>query len=155
MDLERFSQLVEAYGGDPQHWAEDERAAALDFLQHSAHAKFLQQEALKLDHLLSFLPEVSASATLEQRIFSQVIHASSDISLLMHIQILWENYCAQHVWRIAAVCILPLCIGILVGLALPAHHIEHNQQIAEETEESTQRVNRFAAESIALVEFAL
>ena len=78
MNLQRFSQMLDAYGADPRRWSEDERAAALDFMQHSEKARVLQQQALRLDQLLAVLPEVSASATLEQRIFNSIQNPVSE-----------------------------------------------------------------------------
>ena len=158
MNLQRFSQMLDAYGGDPRRWSEDERAAALDFLQHSEQARVLQQQALRLDQLLAVLPEVSASATLEQRIFNSMQNPVSEPlpAWQIWLQEVWERYFGDSGWRVMAACGLPLLVGVAVGLSLPVHqNKQHYQQVAEETDESTQRINRLATESIELVEFVL
>jgi len=156
MNLQRFSQMLDAYGGDPRRWSENERAAALDFLQHSEQARVLQQQALRLDQLLAVLPEVSASATLEQRIFNSIKSPVSEPlpAWQIRLQALWEQYFSDSGWRVVAACGLPLLVGVAVGLALPTNqNRQHYQQVAED--ESTQRINRLATESIELVEFVL
>lgn len=159
MDIKRFSQLIDAYGGDSQRWPKEERVAALDFLPHSEQARLLQQQALRLDLLLAVLPEISASATLEQRILNSVQKPTPETvpsPWQTWLQRLWDRYWGQETWRMAVICGLPLLIGVAVGISLPAESNKaHNTQVAEEIDESTQRVNRLAAESIELVEFVL
>ncbi len=70
------------------------------------------------------------------------------------LQEVWERYFGDSGWRVAAACGLPLLVGVAVGLSLPVHqNKQHHQQVAED--ESTQRINRLATESIELVEFVL
>jgi hypothetical protein len=72
------------------------------------------------------------------------------------LQEVWERYFGDSGWRVVAACGLPLLVGVAVGLSLPVHqNKQHYQQVAEETDESTQRINRLATESIELVEFVL
>lgn len=53
---ERFSQILEAYGGHPKRWPTEERQAALQFLEKSEAAKEIYQQACQLDQLLDRVP---------------------------------------------------------------------------------------------------
>lgn len=68
MDMQRFSEILKAYGGNPRHWPMYEREAALQVLQCSLEAKNLQREALLLDRLLNAAPMPEISSALQKRI---------------------------------------------------------------------------------------
>ncbi|EDN67174.1 conserved hypothetical protein [Beggiatoa sp. PS] len=53
---ERFSQLVDAYGGDTKRWPIEKQAAALKLLEESVEARHLQHSASNLDRLLDSVP---------------------------------------------------------------------------------------------------
>lgn len=50
---ERVVELLDCYGADPEAWPDDERATALALIQHSTQLKNLQEEAKRLDQLLT------------------------------------------------------------------------------------------------------
>ncbi len=52
MDIERFSRLLEVYGGQAEAWPDEERAAALELLQCDAGAGRFLDEARALDRWL-------------------------------------------------------------------------------------------------------
>jgi hypothetical protein len=54
--LSRFSELVEAYGADPDRWPLEDRLAALELMAHSAEARSLAHQAGDLDALLDVAP---------------------------------------------------------------------------------------------------
>lgn len=54
--LSRFSELVEAYGADPDRWPLEDRLAALELMAHSAEARSLAHRAGDLDALLDIAP---------------------------------------------------------------------------------------------------
>ncbi|MEY3218673.1 MAG: hypothetical protein RIT27_30 [Pseudomonadota bacterium] len=68
MDMQRFSEIIMAYGGNPQHWSEHEREEALQILQQSEEARYLQKEALQLDALLDIAPMPQLSPAFQKRI---------------------------------------------------------------------------------------
>ena len=73
--LNRFRDLLGAYGADPRRWPPAERARALLLLGNSAEAEALRREAAALDSLLDqaprpALPRIEA-AMLAARITAQ------------------------------------------------------------------------------------
>lgn len=70
LSIERFQQLVEAYGAEPRRWPTDERAAALALLVCSDEARHICEEARALDALLDALPGQEASPALHARILA-------------------------------------------------------------------------------------
>ena len=73
MTPERFSTLVEAYGGDPARWPAAERASARDYLARTPAARAEIEAALRLDALLDRLavpasqPDVAALVAVATR----------------------------------------------------------------------------------------
>lgn len=74
MDLDRFTDLIDAYGADIEHWPARDRAAADRLLAASSEARELQRAALRFDNRLlgADLPEIEPSDDLRVRIFAQV-----------------------------------------------------------------------------------
>lgn len=58
MTLERFRAVLQAYGGDPKSWPEDERTAAQALLATSNEAQALVDAETDLDQALQTLPPV-------------------------------------------------------------------------------------------------
>ena len=52
MGLDRFRELMEAYGADPQRWPDNERGVAQTLLAQNAEAVTLHRRAASLDALL-------------------------------------------------------------------------------------------------------
>ena len=55
MTRDRFTQLLDAYGGDSKRWPEAERADALAFAKSDRTAEAALDEARKLDALLAVM----------------------------------------------------------------------------------------------------
>lgn len=72
MNLDRFADLVTAYGADPVRWPGNERAAAQALAQASSEARRLLQEAASLDAVLMHAPAPEPSADLASRIMAQL-----------------------------------------------------------------------------------
>jgi hypothetical protein len=68
MGLDRFAELLDAYGARPERWPDGERAAALALLARSAQARALRDRAARLDALLDRLPDVAPSPDLAARV---------------------------------------------------------------------------------------
>ena len=70
MTLERFEDLVDAYGARPDQWPEDEREPALALLADSPQAQRAADEATALDGLLDEAPSVEPSAALQRQVLA-------------------------------------------------------------------------------------
>lgn len=76
MNLERFSDLLDAYGADLDLWPQNERAAATALLAALPEAREAQRRAASEDAMLfgAALPMLEPSDDLRQRVLSQVIN---------------------------------------------------------------------------------
>lgn len=74
MNLERFTELLDAYGADLDRWPASEQAAATALLTDRADAREAQRRAAAVDTLLlrTGLPEIQPSDALRQRVLAQV-----------------------------------------------------------------------------------
>ncbi len=79
MNIQRFNQIIDAYGGNSNHWPESERQTALAFLATSTRAQQLVQEANILDNLLDMATVNTPSPQLQQHILNAVLSKSDDI----------------------------------------------------------------------------
>ncbi|HYF23923.1 MAG TPA: hypothetical protein VD929_11050 [Caulobacteraceae bacterium] len=70
MNAERFEAMVAAYGAEPRRWPEEERAAALAFLNADPVAERLLFEARMTDAALSAAPSQVAGAALRDRVLA-------------------------------------------------------------------------------------
>jgi hypothetical protein len=75
MNLERFADLIAAYGTDPRRWPAAERRAAETLLAASAAAQQLVRDAAEFDGLLAAmpLPVIEPSIDLHNRIMAQAM----------------------------------------------------------------------------------
>lgn len=64
VNLQRLAQLLDAYGGEPARWPEQERAAALQLIAANPEAAAMKRSALELDGVLDLdvLPDVASNA---------------------------------------------------------------------------------------------
>lgn len=125
MELERFKQIMDAYGGNPQRWPQAERQAAQILLDTSATAHQWQQEALMLDALLDNVAVVAPSAELKNRIFVSVQAFSREVDIWQWLaQWLWGTTWTQHVWRPALALGLPIFFGMGLGLSISYQQIQ-------------------------------
>lgn len=87
MTPERFSELIAAYGGSPQRWPEDERAAALAFMAaNPEQAEAALAPAVGLDDLLSRYRVAAPEAPLARRIV-----ASAPRALWRRTRLIWQG----------------------------------------------------------------
>jgi hypothetical protein len=111
--LDRLAQLLDAYGGEPARWPEHERAAALQLLEASPEAQFMQRTALELDGALELdvLREVeSASSALRARVLEIPIrHAREARAPFWG----WKRN-----WMLGLFALTPCVIGFLSGTML-------------------------------------
>ena len=75
MDLERFRQIVEAYGAAPDRWPENEREAALALLASSNEAALLLEQETALDRGMDAVSRNRPSDDLVARVLeSAAVH---------------------------------------------------------------------------------
>lgn len=74
MNIDRFNDLLDAYGAELDHWPADEQRAATALLGSSSEARAAQRRAAADDALLlrAGLPELEPSDALRRRVLAQV-----------------------------------------------------------------------------------
>lgn len=108
MNLERFTQLVDAYGADAKSWPAEERAAALAFAAASpAHAAMALAEAAKLDVALA---QAGSDCEVRPDLVTKII-ASAPSSR--------KTGLGRAGWALAACALLGLGIGFGGGRLAP------------------------------------
>ena len=103
----RFAQLLEAYGGHPQRWPEEERQAALQFLEHSALAQDMYRQTCQLDHYLDCAPP-------PPKISKHLILTSIPLSSWSQILLIYKDYLLRPV----LISLISLLLGIVIGLSM-------------------------------------
>ena len=117
MDIQRFAQLIDTYGGQSEQWPSEVRDVALAFLAHSAEAQKLQQTASQLDSLLNFVTVNEPSPFLKQRILRHIFSPKLTIWQELKVWLLGATW-PQYLWRPALTLLLPLILGIILGSQL-------------------------------------
>ena len=80
MGLERFQELIDAYGAGPSRWPVAERAAAEALLARDARARALLTDAAALDGLLDSAAAPEPSDLLRHRVLRAAPRARAAIS---------------------------------------------------------------------------
>lgn len=113
---ERFATIIEAYGSQPERWPENERDAALAYMEHHTPAQILVTEYRKLDELLDQFSATEISR-LEQRMLEHVVDAVGNnlFDQLMDWLLPRSGRVLAWMWRPALVACLPLICGIYLG----------------------------------------
>jgi hypothetical protein len=116
MSLQRFTALVDAYGGDLGRWPESERKSACLLIEHNVHAQSLLAEASGLDNELDkfVLPAFSG---LETKLNNQALpsHPPLFMERLASWMIPQPGHVLTQLWRPAAAACLPLVLGLYIG----------------------------------------
>ena len=117
LSMQRFEQLIDAYGTDPQRWPPGERQAALQLVESLPDAARLMQETVWLDEALDHY-DVPAFDQLSARILAQPLPARrmGIIEQLMRWLVPPVSSSVTDWWRPAALACLPLAMGLLLGL---------------------------------------
>jgi len=116
--IERFSQLIDSYGAEVKRWPVDERVAALKLLETSETARHLQQSALNLDNLLDDTQILKPSPQLRNRILNTIKIKPRKEAWQWLGEWLMGTTLHEHILRPAFAVILPLLLGISLGLNL-------------------------------------
>ncbi len=115
MTLERFSQILDAYGAAPLRWPAKERHAAQTFSAMDTRAAALLREVEALDHILDQAPLHAASAALVERILAKAPAPS-------RVAIIWnELFPRAPLWAPA----LGAVTAIMMGAGLQAAALDH------------------------------
>ncbi len=118
MSLERFEDLVDAYGASPDRWPADERKSGLALLASDAQAAQLCASAEALDDLLDAAPKEEPSAALRSRILA----AAPERPLTWHERL--DRFTEQlwpftPRWQPAMGLATAALLGVVVGTAVP------------------------------------
>jgi hypothetical protein len=121
MNLDRFAEIVAAYGADPALWPAAERRAAEALAQASSEARRLLDQAAPLDHLLRQAAMPQPSADLAQRIMARLptrvaAHRVSGRRLSAWKEFSLAAFPFRAAWPQFAVLALALSLGIGAGL---------------------------------------
>lgn len=119
MNLDRLTELLEAYGADPARWPESERPAALALLAATPAARGMQREMAALDQLLAQPPVIQPDSALQARILRQLPPARPASGAALRFDV-WAALARLLPLRAAlpqmAVLAVALTLGIGVGL---------------------------------------
>jgi hypothetical protein len=134
MTLNRFSQLVAAYGGESQHWPLEEQVAAAQLLKISAEARQLQQAALNLDKLLNQVNTVPPSLKLRNQILAAMPPPKQpDFDIWQWLsELLLGTTLREHIWRPAITLLIPLLLGVVMGFSLASSTNNVSGEVDEE-----------------------
>lgn len=144
LSMQRFEQLVEAYGSDTQRWPADEREAALQLLHRSPEAVILLQQSAWLDSALDQY-DTPAFEQLDSRILQQSLPARR--SGLLERCLGWlvpPSVSLANLWRPTALACLPLMMGLFMGLQTQLFSDPAAEMFAFETEETELLLISFA-----------
>jgi len=102
MKLERFAEIIDAYGGDPLRWPEAERLAAQGLAARDPRAGAMLAEAEALDALFDAAPDHAPGDALTARILARRPRPS-----------LWrEMFPNVGVWKPALGFAMALAVGV-------------------------------------------
>lgn len=104
MGLERFQELIDAYGAEPSRWPLAERAGAEALLAVDAQARSLVTDAAALDALLNAAAAPEPSDLLRHRVLRAAPRARAAISRF--------GWASGAGWAAAAAA------GVLVGVSI-------------------------------------
>ena len=113
MLLQRFRELMDAYGGDPRRWPPGERGPAAELLAASADARALLAEAAALDQILDGAPPVVPGIHDAERLIAQVTAAAQERPVFRPIGVMQPA--GRGLWLRAASLAAATVIGFVVG----------------------------------------
>lgn len=147
MDMQRFSEILMAYGGNPQHWPIYERQAALNLLQSSDDAQRLRKQALQLDCVLDAAPMPQLSAALQKRILK-----ATQPSIF---QSIFEWFSFKQPLRLATAFAIPCLIALTIWLNVSVSPTSSQPNIDVSSYQEISLLALLEEEELALIEFLL
>ncbi|WP_428246604.1 hypothetical protein [Ferrovibrio sp.] len=121
MNLDRFAEIVAAYGADPALWPAAERPAAEALAQASSEARRLLEQAAPLDALLRQASDAKPGADLAARIMASLPAQKAVRRVSAQRISAWAEFSMalfpfRAAWPQFAVLALALSLGIGAGL---------------------------------------
>ncbi len=113
MSLDRFAELVGAYGASPARWPAAERAAAVALMKASAAARRLAEDADRLDRLLDSPETAPATRVLQERLLATFAGRGR-----VRATISFAGYAPAR-WLPAGALACSLLLGIAMGTQVP------------------------------------
>jgi hypothetical protein len=123
MDQARFEQIVAAYGSRPAAWPQEQRDAALAFMEASEEARALLEQESRLDLMLDAAPSIEPSRALRERILQAAPRPRSSLAdrLDRWASGLWPF---GRNWQPAAVLATAAVLGIAAGWMAPNSELD-------------------------------
>lgn len=113
MLLERFRELMDAYGGDPRRWPPAERASAAELLAQSPEARALLAEAATLDRFLDRAPPMTPATLDAERLITRTTAAAQERPAVPLAGVM--RPAGRGLWLRAASLAAATIIGFVVG----------------------------------------
>jgi len=113
MLLQRFHELMDAYGGDPRRWPPADRAPAAELLAASAEARALLAEATALDWLLDGAPPLAPSTLDAERLIARATAAAQERPTFRSVGVM--RPIGRGLWLRAASLAAATIIGFVIG----------------------------------------
>jgi hypothetical protein len=110
MNIERFRELVAAYGGEIRQWPIDEREPARRLVEHNAEARALASEASALDAVLDRASRPLASPGLKAAILAGATGSRRRLA---------SAWPFRTMWKPAMALAMAAMLGLTVGTVLP------------------------------------
>jgi len=122
LSIERFAELLDAYGAGVDRWPPAQSAAARELLAQNGQAQRLLEQAQALDTLLQAPEPVAPSPWMRQRILQNLDRGRSQHGLRKG----WSDLLAElGGWRLAAPSLAAaLCLGVALGLGAGLEEID-------------------------------
>ncbi len=125
MNIERVKTIIEAYGGDPLRWPQDERDEALAMLEQSDALESLLEDARRLDAVLDEItPPDAPTQALRKRILRAAAQTSGHTFIEGFVDWLLDGTPRDRVLRPAMASLLPLLLGFALGVAAPENSVD-------------------------------
>jgi len=119
MSLERFEELVDAYGASSDRWPDHDRAAALALVADDGDAAALLEAAQGMDDLLDLAPPVEEPAPALRRRVLEAAPQPRQTWLERLDQLTARLWPFSPRWQPATGLAAAAVLGIVVGTAVP------------------------------------
>lgn len=117
LDMQRFAAIVDAYGGEPSRWPEEERSAALQFIADNPAAEALKSAAAELDQMLDAVEIGPPGKRLHESVLA-ALSSKTPVDLIDRLLDWLFPASGRHLawlWRPAIAVTLPLTVGFILG----------------------------------------
>lgn len=108
MNSKDFEHHLDIYGSRWERWPEQLREDARAFLRDNEEANRLFSQAVELDEILLLTRTSNVPTYLRTRILADLANSTIKSSS-------WLDQFLTHIWRPAAVALVPLFLGFAVG----------------------------------------